>query len=148
MQRFLYHAAGPRGPAADDSKGREVVQMTNDPRYSPQPQHPGHRADPNGPVPPVYAGQYRPGAQQPYDWRYATRQQPQAQAPYDPYRVAPQQPVAPGPIPQKRSRAGALTAGAVAIAVVSAGIGGGVALIAQPDRPSSSSSVTGLAPSV
>jgi putative serine protease PepD len=34
------------------------------------------------------------------------------------------------------------------VAIVSAGIGGGVALLAQPDRPSASSSVTGLAPSV
>ena len=50
--------------------------------------------------------------------------------------------------PQKRSRAGALTAGAVAVAIVSAGIGGGVALLVQPDRPAASSSVTGLAPSV
>jgi putative serine protease PepD len=41
-----------------------------------------------------------------------------------------------------------LTAGAVAVAIVSAGIGGGVALLAQPDRPSAGSSVTGLAPSV
>jgi putative serine protease PepD len=38
--------------------------------------------------------------------------------------------------------------GAVAVAIVSAGIGGGVALLVQPDRPSASSSVTGLAPSV
>jgi putative serine protease PepD len=34
------------------------------------------------------------------------------------------------------------------VAIVSAGIGGGVALLVQPDRPSSSSSATGLAPSV
>ena len=52
------------------------------------------------------------------------------------------------PAPQKRSRAGALTAGAVAVAIVSAGVGGGVALLVQPDRPSASSSATGLAPSV
>src|SRR6185437_1943686 len=52
------------------------------------------------------------------------------------------------PVRQKRSRAGALTAGAVAVAIVSAGIGGGVAMLVQPDRPSASSSVTGLAPSV
>jgi len=52
------------------------------------------------------------------------------------------------PVPQKRSRTGALTAGAVAVAIVSAGIGGGVALLAQPDRPSASSSGVGLAPSV
>ena len=99
----------------------------------------------------MYAGQYRPGAQQPDDWRYATQQQPQAQPqpPYDPYRVAPQQPVAPGPIPQKRSRAGALTAGAVAIAVVSAGIGGGVALLARPDATAYPTGVVpGPAPSV
>src|SRR6185437_15798807 len=52
------------------------------------------------------------------------------------------------PAPRKRSRAGALTAGAVALAIVSAGIGGGVAILVQPDRPAASSSVTGLAPSV
>ncbi len=47
---------------------------------------------------------------------------------------------------QKRSRAGALTAGALAVAIVSAGIGGGVALLAQPDRPSATSSINGAAP--
>jgi putative serine protease PepD len=41
-----------------------------------------------------------------------------------------------------------LTAGAVAVAIVSAGIGGGVALLVQPDRPWASSSATGVAPSV
>jgi putative serine protease PepD len=51
-------------------------------------------------------------------------------------------------MPQKRSRAGALTVGAVAVAIVSAGIGGGVALLVQPDRPSASSSATGVASSV
>jgi putative serine protease PepD len=34
------------------------------------------------------------------------------------------------------------------VAIVSAGIGGGVALLVQPNRPSASSSVTGVAPSV
>ncbi len=34
------------------------------------------------------------------------------------------------------------------MAVVSAGIGGGVALLAQPHRPFSTSSITGAAPSV
>jgi putative serine protease PepD len=52
------------------------------------------------------------------------------------------------PPPQKRSRAGALTAGALAVAIVSAGIGGGVALLAQPDRPAATSSVNGAAPGV
>jgi len=127
--------------------------MTNHPRYSPPPPPPGHR--PSGheqQAAPGYPGATRPyqqpPQQQPYDWRYATQQQ--FRPPYDPYRGAPQQspgmPMHPGP--QKRSRAGALTVGAVAVAIVSAGVGGGVALLVQPDRPSASSSVTGLAPSV
>src|SRR6476659_7197831 len=131
--------------------------MTNHPRYSPPPQ-PGHR--PGGHeqhAAPGYPPGHRPGPyqqptqQQPYDWRYATQQHTQQfRAPYDPYRGAPQPtgPMPMPPAPQKRSRAGALTAGAVAVAIVSAGSGGGVALLAQPDRPSSGSSVTGLAPSV
>ena len=118
--------------------------MTNHPRYSPPPQ-PGHR--PGGReqhAAPGYPGAQRPNPyqqptqQQPYDWRYATQQQ--FRAPYDPYRGAPQAPGMPmPPTPQKRSRAGALTAGAVVVAIVSAGIGGGVALLAQPDRPSAGS---------
>src|SRR6476660_9550495 len=126
--------------------------MTNHPRYSPPPPQPGHRPD----------GHQQHTTHQPYDWRYATQQQ--FRAPYDPYRGAPQSPASgrgPSlrgeypqsgmpipPAPRKRSRAGALTAGAVAVAIVSAGIGGGVAMLVQPDRPSASSSVTGLAPSV
>jgi putative serine protease PepD len=83
--------------------------------------------------------------QQPYDWRYA--QQPY-RAPYDPYGGPNYQRPAPGPA-QKRSRAGALTAGALAVAVVSAGIGGGVALAVQHDRPATSAFATapGAAPS-
>lgn len=38
--------------------------------------------------------------------------------------------------------------GAIAVAMVSAGVGGGVALLAQPDRPAATSSVTGAAPTV
>ncbi|HYR15882.1 MAG TPA: S1C family serine protease, partial [Mycobacterium sp.] len=128
--------------------------MTNHPRYLPPPPPPGgheqHAA-------PGYPGAHRPGPyqpppqpQQPYDWRYATQQQSQPfRAPYDPYRGA-QQPsgIPVPPVPRKRSRAGALTAGAAAVAIVSAGIGGGAALLVQPHRPSASSSVTGLAPSV
>src|SRR3954470_2900676 len=127
--------------------------MTNHPRYSPPPQ-PGQRpAGHEQHAAPGYPGAHRPDPyqptqQQPYDWRFATQQQ--FRTPYNPYRGAPQ-PSGMPPIPpvrQKRSRAGALTAGAVAVAIVSAGIGGGVALLVQPDRPSASSSVTGLAPSV
>jgi putative serine protease PepD len=128
--------------------------MTNHPRYSPPPQQPGAR--PPGahePGAPGYPGPHRPGPyqQQPYDWRYATQQtQQQFRAPYDPYRGAPQAPVGRPPAsgPQKRSRAGALTAGAFAIAVASAGIGGGVATLVQPDRPAATSSIGGVAPSV
>ena len=95
----------------------------------------------------MYSGQYRPDSQQPYDWRYATQQQPQP--PYDPYGSVPQQPVSPVSVPEKRSRAGALTAGAVAIAVVSAGIGGGVALLARTDAPAYPTGVSaGPAPSM
>ena len=123
--------------------------MTNHPRYSPPPPQPGN--PPGGHqqhAAPGYPGAHRPyQQQQPYDWRYATQQQ--FRTPYDPYRGAPQPSGMPiPPAPRKRSRAGALTAGAIAVAIVSAGIGGGVAILVQPDRPSASSSVTGLAPSV
>jgi len=130
--------------------------MTNYPRYSPPPPQPGRRPGDHQQAAPGYPGAQRPGPypqQQPYDWRYATQQQAQQfRASYDPYRGAPQPSGLPGlpqpPRPQKRSRAGALTAGALAVAVVSAGIGGGVALLVQPDRPAVSSTVSGAAPSV
>lgn len=113
--------------------------MTNDPRYTPPPSQPGYEANPTG-----YSTQrntYQQGyQQQPYDWRYAQQQQPQQPRPqYDPYRPT----GTPAARPQKRSRAGALVAGAAAIAVVSAGIGGGVAVLAQPDQPSTSFSSSG-----
>ncbi|MEN4477085.1 S1C family serine protease [Mycolicibacterium cosmeticum] len=120
--------------------------MTNHPRYTP-PQRPGGYEPGSG-----YSATHgvpQSGyqhSQQPYDWRYA--QQPRQQHPvgpqYDPYRpsgtAAPRQ--------QKRSRTGALVAGAVAIAVVSAGVGGGVAVLAQPDRTTTTTSFGGAAPSV
>ncbi len=109
--------------------------MTNDPRYTPPPSQPGYSTQRN-----TYQQGYQ--QQQPYDWRYA--QQPQQPRPqYDPYRTTGTS----GNGPQKRSRAGALVAGAAAIAVVSAGIGGGVAVLAQPDQPSTSfSSSSGATP--
>lgn len=132
--------------------------MTNHPRYSPPPPPPGRRPGPGEPAAPGYTNPQRTAAfqQQPYDWRYATQQQQQQayRSTYDPYRGAPQPPSAgmypqpPVAAPQKRSRAGALTAGAIAVAIVSAGIGGGVALVAQPDRPSATSSINGAAPTV
>jgi putative serine protease PepD len=125
--------------------------MTNHPRYSPPPPPPGSRPPGHEQVTPGYPGAQRPAPyqQQAYDWRYATQQQQQPyHAPYDPYRGAPQPQPRPGQPPQKRSRAGALTAGALAVAVVSASIGGGVALLVQPDRDSATSSISGAAPSV
>jgi putative serine protease PepD len=127
--------------------------MTNHPRYSPPPQQPGAQPGAHEPGAPGYPGPHRPGPyqQQPYDWRYATQQtHQQFRAPYDPYRGAPQAPIGRPPArgPQKRSRAGALTAGALAIAVASAGVGGGVAMLVQPDRPAATSSLNGVAPGV
>ena len=129
--------------------------MTNHPRYSP-PQPPGRRPEPAASG---YPGAQRPDPyqQQPYDWRYQTQQQQQAfrapNAPYDPYRGAPQpatarfpQPHLPVQQPQKRSRAGSLIAGAIAVAIVSAGVGGGVAVLAQSDRPAATSTINGAAP--
>lgn len=103
--------------------------MTNHPRYSQQPdQRPGASPGYSGGRPDPYQQQHH------YDWRYAQQpQQPQQayRAPYDPYRV----PVSPQPVvPKKRSRAG-LTAGALAVAVVSAGVGGGVATLVHQDGP-------------
>ncbi|MCX6481388.1 MAG: trypsin-like peptidase domain-containing protein [Mycobacterium sp.] len=98
--------------------------MTDDPRYSP-PQQPGH-------VPAQQAAQGYPqaGYQQPYDWRYATAGQPGA-GPYGP-EYGPGYPGA-NPAPRRRSRTAALTVGALAIAAVSAGMGGVVATMAAPD---------------
>jgi putative serine protease PepD len=98
--------------------------MTDDPRYSP-PQQPGQ-------VPAQQAAQGYPqaGYQQPYDWRYAPAGQPGA-GPYGP-EYGPGYPGA-NPAPRRRSRAAALTAGALAIAAVSAGMGGVVATMAAPD---------------
>jgi putative serine protease PepD len=124
--------------------------MTNHPRYSPPPQQTGPRPAghdagyPGAPRPDAYSAQ-------PYDWRYATGQQQQFRPPYDPYRGAAQPTaVLPGAQrpPQKRSRTAGLAIGALAVAVVSAGIGGGVATLAQQDRPSLGSTVIGAAPSV
>lgn len=108
--------------------------MTDDPRYSQsqQPGQPGQR----GPAQQATPGYPQAGYSQPYDWRYAN-----AQHPYDPYRAARAgntavMPPMPGSAPRKRSRSFALAAGALSIAVVSAGIGGMVAVLAQPDgRP-------------
>ena len=102
--------------------------MTNHPRYTP-PQQPGQ--------------QYPGPAQQhsPYDWRYA-------QQSYDPNTRLTQPTMMigaaqPAPVGQKRSSAGIFTAGAVAIAVVSAAVGGGVALAVQPHHPTTTTVAAG-----
>jgi putative serine protease PepD len=63
-----------------------------------------------------------------YDWRYA--QQPTA-SPYDPYHSAHQPITAPIPaVRPKKSRRGAIVAGAVAVAVIGSGIGAATMAIA------------------
>jgi putative serine protease PepD len=123
--------------------------MTNQPRYAPQPhgqQGPAPGANPHAPQ--AYPGQYQQG----YDWRYATQQTAQHARPqYDPYR--PTQPMPPAPQPSKggnRGRTMGLVAGALAISVISAGVGGAVALMVEPDHQVQSSIATadGSAPSV
>jgi putative serine protease PepD len=110
--------------------------MTNHPRYSPPPQQHGYRpvSDQRGAT--GYSGH---GQQQTYpqgyDWRYG--QQPAYRQPYGPFGGGQAGPSAGGPPPpqlgppRKRSRAGALAVGALAIAVVSAGIGGAAASVIE-----------------
>ena len=110
--------------------------MTNHPRYSPPPQQPGYRPVPDQRGAPGYSGH---GQQQTYpqhfDWRYG--QQPPSTAAavrLVRWRSGPAPPAAhrhPPGIPRKRSRAGALAVGALAIAVVSAGIGGAAASVIE-----------------
>ncbi|MGB3484858.1 MAG: trypsin-like peptidase domain-containing protein [Mycobacterium sp.] len=129
------------------------------PRYSAQPQQSGRY--PYEAAGPSYPGhQPQQGYQQNYDWRYATQQRgqhpgprpPAGGNPYpgDPYQGTQPLPGRPQPVaPQQRSRV-ALFAGALTIAVVSAGIGGGVALLAHPDdRPVNTfTTAAGAAPGV
>ena len=113
--------------------------MTDDPRYSPSqsgPQAPNQQAAPG----------YSPtGYQQQYDWRYSNAQQP-----YDPYRASRSGTTSVLPPvtdkPRKRSRSIALTAGALAIAAVSAGVGGVVATMVRPDGHSTTAVTTAAAP--
>jgi putative serine protease PepD len=110
--------------------------MTNHPRYSPQPQQHGYRpgADQRGAASHSGYGQQQTYGQG-YDWRPG--QPPPGQQhrqPFGPFAGQPGQPVGGPPpqhlpMPRKRSRAGALTVGAVAVAVVSAGIGGAAASV-------------------
>ncbi|SHW48855.1 peptidase S1 and S6, chymotrypsin/Hap [Mycobacteroides abscessus subsp. abscessus] len=92
-------------------------------------------------------GQYPTGQHQ--TGAYSTGQYPTGQygaRPYDPYRNGSQngRPTI-SPRPQNRSRTGPLIAGMAAVALVSAGIGGGIVMLAQPDSSSSSTSLGGSA---
>ncbi len=60
--------------------------------------------------------------------------------------MLPPMPPLPGPVRQKRSRAGILAVGAVAIAVVSAGIGGAAATVVELGTHSASGGGSGLIP--
>ncbi len=115
--------------------------MTNHPRYSPPPQQHGYRPVSDQRGAPGYSDQ---GPQQTYPqqygWRYGQQpqqpQQPQYRQPYGPFgggQAGP--PGGPPPpqltVPRKRSRAGALAVGALAIAVVSAGVGGAAASVIE-----------------
>ncbi|WP_293002676.1 trypsin-like peptidase domain-containing protein [Mycobacterium sp.] len=109
--------------------------MTNHPRYSPPPQQHGYRpaSDQRGAT--SHSGYGQPQTYpQGYEWRQGQQpQQPQYRQPYGPF--AGQSGHSAGgpppqlPAPRKRSRAGALTVGALAVAVVSAGIGGAAASV-------------------
>jgi putative serine protease PepD len=152
--------------------------MTDHPRYSPPPQHPGYRTGPNPPVPPAYAqGPQHPYNQQ-FDWRYRHSQPSQTgqyRQPYEPFGGTGPGPIPGGTgpgrmpggtrhipgmlppigrppvhVPEKRSRAGILAVGALAIAVVSAGIGGTAATVVELGTHSAANGgrIIGAAPSV
>jgi putative serine protease PepD len=94
--------------------------MTNDPRYPPRPLPPAQQPGANQPYP--GSQMPRPPAQQ-WDWRQAPDSyRPQ---PYMPYRPTAPLPAfgQPDAMPPKRFRAGALVAGALAVSLLSAGVG-------------------------
>ncbi len=106
--------------------------MTEDPRYS-TPQQVGRRG-PNQQAAPGsnQSGYHQTGYQQPYDWRYANTQGHYGPAPYPSQAAQPVGAAGMSPPARKRFRPVAMTVGALAIAAVSAGVGGMVAMTAQP----------------
>jgi putative serine protease PepD len=125
------------------------------PGYPPAPSQPGPVPSHGGP--PAYGQGHQQPYNQQFDWRYRSQpsQTTQFRPPYEPFGgtgpgripggtgpgpipggtgpgpIPGMLPPVPAPPPQKRSRAGLLTAGAVAIAVVSAGIGGAAATVVE-----------------
>lgn len=91
-------------------------------------------------------GEYQTGQQQTGSYvtgQYSTGQYgPQ---PYGQYRPGQHNGRPPLARPQNRSRTGPLVAGMAAVALVSAGIGGGIVMLAQPDYSSNSTSLGGAA---
>ena len=81
-------------------------------------------------------GQYSTG-------QYSTQQY--GAQPYDPYRTGQQGRPSIAPRTQNRSRTVPLMAAMAAVALVSAGIGGGIVMLAQPDYSSGSTSLGGSA---
>jgi putative serine protease PepD len=124
--------------------------MTNQP-YPPQHHQQGHPQQGQRPYDTgatSYSGVQRPvSPQQQYDWRYATQHQYPTRDPYRPADHTRVMPPVPAAAPQKRSRAGLLTVGALAVALVSAGVGGGVATLVQSNHVSVPTSISGAAPS-
>ena len=112
--------------------------MTHDPRYPPRPQPPGPRPGWHQQYPAPQPHQ-RPN-QPPYEWRHVTQQHP---SPYDTAITAALPVVAPDT--RRRSRAGVLFAGAVAVSVVSAAVGG-VAAVVMVQSPHSLISALTTAP--
>jgi putative serine protease PepD len=129
--------------------------MTNHPTYSPPPQQPGYRpvSDQRGAHGYSGHGQQQTYPQH-YDWRY--RQQTQFGQPYGSFGGGHAGPAGSPPpqlgVPRKRSRAGGLAVGALAIAVVSAGIGGAAASVIEHNGQlpiaSDGTSLGGAAPSL
>jgi len=122
--------------------------MTDDQRYN-TPQQPGQRpANPAVANPSAAPGYAQTGQTRPYDWRYSAAQQstpPQSgYPPYVGYGEAYGSPQLTPPR-RRRGRALGLAAGALAIAAVSAGVGGVVATVIQPDGRSVTT-VTSAAP--
>ena len=122
--------------------------MTHDPRYPPRPQPPAprpgwHQQYPAQQYPPAQypapQPQQRPN-QPPYEWRHVAQQHT---SPYDTAITAALPVVAPDT--RRRSRAGVLFAGAVAVSVVSAAVGG-VAAIVMVQSPHSLISALTTAP--
>jgi putative serine protease PepD len=125
--------------------------MTNHPRYSPPPQQPGYPPVPDQRGAPGYSGHRQQQTYpQHFDWRYG--QQPPYRQPYGSFGGGQGGPPPQPGVPRKRSRAGALAVGALAIAVVSAGIGGAAASVVAHNGQLSSiadgTSLGGAAPSV